>query len=302
MQSRDTANHARPTTRSLLLTLASFLAVAILTVGCSGNDHTAARASTPAANGRPVEAGNTTTTAPTTTSSTATDATVGSTAAIPATTPSISPPAATGPAAAPPSPAPAAVAAAVLQRPGVRAIVAPPAQGDPVTQCVGQTLITSVGPDGAMAMLGAGTALSAPQLAAISTALDRCVPGTTVAGPLASILYHGNGPAAPPAVVSCMAGALDGRVGQVLAAAVRDPGGSFTDQALAVLDRCVPPADVATLIRTALVDGGVSPTQAACATDGLRDLLTVSDLVRISRNQAGPAVEAKVRAVLVSCA
>ncbi len=154
------------------------------------------------------------------------------------------------------------------------------------TACVGSSLATSLG-NGAEALGEAGSGVgdwSAEQVEAVTEAVDDCVSGESVASALTASFYEGLGLGAPgEEVVACVADGVEGEVGSVVFESIDAAESSVTPtRTVAVLDRCMPRADLETLFTSAVVASGATPEVASCTAEKISDELSLADLLEIS--------------------
>lgn len=162
-------------------------------------------------------------------------------------------------------------------------------------ECVGASVVKQLGASKAVEVSTTSFDKFSPvQQAAVVQALDKCLKGASVAGILVDSLYSelGPGTAASPAVSACVAGALEGKAGTVLFDLAQ--AGSTTPKSLIfILNVCVPKADLAAALKTAITsDGSVTPAQAECMVNKIVEQLTFGDLVAASEAPESPASKA----------
>lgn len=176
---------------------------------------------------------------------------------------------------------------------------------DDIAECVGNSVIDSLGEEQATAMSEADLADYSPEeLTALADAFDECVPGHIIAEDMTVSFYESAGATTEPSIetVQCVADALDGKTGQIVKEGAKADAGGFPALTLAVMDSCVPPQDVAALLKAAFLDAGLTESQADCTATALQDQISVSDLAAAGLSDDNPELEAKVQAAAQTCA
>lgn len=176
---------------------------------------------------------------------------------------------------------------------------------DAVAECVGSSVIDSLGEEQAEAMSNAEVSeYTDEELTALADAFDECVPGELIAESMTVSFYESAGATTEPSIetVQCVADALDGRTGQVVKEGAKADAGGFPALTLAVMDGCVPPEDVAALLKTAFLDAGLTEAQADCTATALQGQISVSDLAVAGLSDDNPELEAKVQQAAQACA
>lgn len=177
--------------------------------------------------------------------------------------------------------------------------------GAEIEECVGRSVTNALGEKDADAMASAKPAeYTAEEMDALVAAFNKCVPGTELARSIATSFYNTAGMKNPPgsAVVTCIGKALDGRTGEVVAEGARSDSGATPQFTLTILDRCVPPADISTMLEASFAEAGLPAEQATCTAKALEGQITVSELAEAGFKESSPALEAKVAAAAQSCA
>lgn len=172
-------------------------------------------------------------------------------------------------------------------------------------ECVGGSVIDSLGEDGAQEMSAAAAAdYTSDQVDALVTAFNDCVPGSMIAPTMVSSFYEGMGVTQPTdsAMVECVGNFVEGKTGEIvkegLAAEATDAMPEIT---LKSFDKCMPPDDITGLLEKAFASSGLTNTQASCVAAALKGQITVSDLVAAGAPGGDPALEAKVKSAAEGC-
>lgn len=173
-----------------------------------------------------------------------------------------------------------------------------------VDACLEQSVVKSLGPD-AMDTLASVelSEYSAEELDALVRAFNKCVPGSAIARSVTTTFYREAGLKTAPssAVISCVEKEIDGRTGEIVAEGARSDAGAFPEITITSIDRCVPPADVAALLKQSFLEAGLTEQQAACTSSALEGQVTISDIADAGRDQQSPALQAKVEEAAQSC-
>lgn len=173
-----------------------------------------------------------------------------------------------------------------------------------VDACLEQSVVKSLGP-GAMDTLASVeiSEYSAEELDALVRAFNKCVPGSSIARSVTTTFYREAGLKTAPssAVISCVEKEIDGRTGEIVAEGARSDAGAFPEITIRSIDRCVPPADVAALLKQSFLEAGLTEQQAACTSSALEGQVTISDIAEAGRDQQSPALQAKVEEAARSC-
>jgi hypothetical protein len=171
--------------------------------------------------------------------------------------------------------------------------------------CVGQAFIDGFGKDAESVATTADKRskdLTAAQVKVLAGALDDCIPGTAFAKFYMATLYQQAKLGDPdPAAVDCLAGKVDGKVGQVASAFNADTSAA-PPEFVAALDECVPQAALAGLIKSGLTQAG-SGTTAMTAAQADCVAAAVAPQVKFSQLSKGNTTElqALIRASITAC-
>ena len=174
-----------------------------------------------------------------------------------------------------------------------------------VEECIGESVIDSVGESGAEDMMSADPAdYSSEQVDALVQAFNDCVPGSAMAPSLVSSFYEGMGATEPsdPTMVDCVADEIDGRTGELVGEGLAvEATDAFPELTLQVMDKCMPPEDLTALLTDAFASSGLTETQASCVAAALEGQISVTELAEAGMGTGSPELEAKVQAAAAGC-
>lgn len=177
--------------------------------------------------------------------------------------------------------------------------------GSGVEECVGGSVIDSLGESGAEEMASADAAdYTSEQVDALVTAFNDCVPGKVIAPTLVSSFYEGMGVAEPTdsTMVECVGEFVDGKTGEIVQEGLASEATNAVPEiTLKAFDSCMPAEDITALLEKAFASSGLTETQASCVATALQGQITVSDLVAAGSPGGDPALEAKVQAAAADC-
>lgn len=174
-----------------------------------------------------------------------------------------------------------------------------------VEECVGGSVIDSLGESGAEEMASADAAdYTSEQVDALVTAFNDCVPGKVIAPTLVSSFYEGMGVAEPTdsTMVECVGKFVDGKTGEIVQEGLASEATNAVPEiTLKAFDKCMPAEDITALLEKAFASSGLTDAQASCVATALKGQISVSDLVAAGSPGGDPALEAKVKAAAAGC-
>ncbi len=172
-------------------------------------------------------------------------------------------------------------------------------------ECVGGSVIDSLGEDGAQEMSAAAAAdYTSDQVDALVTAFNSCVPGSMIAPTMVSSFYEGMGVTEPTdsAMVECVGGFVEGKTGEIVKEGIASQATDAVPEiTLKAFDKCMPPEDISALLEKAFTSSGLTDTQASCVATELKGQITVSDLVAAGGAGGNPDLEAKIKSAAEGC-
>jgi len=177
--------------------------------------------------------------------------------------------------------------------------------GGDVEECIGGSVIDSLGEDEAQTMADTDPSEYSPdQVDALVAAFNDCVPGEVIAPTLVSSFYEGMGAAEPSdsTMVDCVADAVDGQTGDIVREGIAAQANESTPElTLQAFDQCMPAEDITALLTEAFTSSGLTAEQAACVATALEGQISVSELAAAGQNDGSPELEAKVQAAAEGC-
>lgn len=140
------------------------------------------------------------------------------------------------------------------------------------------------------------------QAAAAETATNSCVKGSAISGPLTQGFYSSLGfEPSSDAVESCVSTGLDGKVGTI-AAELSDPESSAPSETLmGVFSKCVPEADITTLLTSSFQAEGFDAESAECIATALAADIGLADFVEINTQGTTAEQDALVEDATLAC-
>jgi len=164
---------------------------------------------------------------------------------------------------------------------------------DTESACTGSSLVAALGEEAARKVAAADPVTLIGSKDVAIAALDACVAGATLAGPVTMSFYKGLGAATPTdAVINCVAGQFGTKVGTVaFLTMAANTSGSMPKELIATFDECVPPDEVADLLAAQFEAAGAEPEVAKCVARELEGKVTLSDLAEISGDNGNIPVD-----------
>jgi len=174
--------------------------------------------------------------------------------------------------------------------------------------CFGEAMVAGFGEEKAVEVFDSNDELGElpeDDQTIIREAFNDCVPGSAVAEAITTEFYSSAGVTSTPdeAVTTCVAGAIEGRTGDVMWESFV---GEATDEVpattLEALETCVPNTVRAELFAAGMADSGLPPEQLDCIANALAEEFSLADLIEIEDSTTiAPEIEARIEAASMSC-
>lgn len=180
---------------------------------------------------------------------------------------------------------------------------------DDSTACLGSAVAKSLGAENAKQLAGKPySEYTEVEAAAVKSAMDKCLKGSTIAADLTSGFYSelDSSLTPTPAVTTCVQGAVEGKVGTILFEATNDSPDAAPATVLGVFETCIPKSDLAAVFTQQLGgSSGLSGATLDCAANKLATEFTLTELFTLGNSSGGsipPEAEQRITAAVESCA